>query len=544
MKKFLLSIFAVMLAVFSVQAQTYVYKKVTSAPSDWSGDYLIVYEAGNVAFDGGLSTIDAASNIITVEISNNEIVANATTNAAKFTIDSNGIIRSASGYSIGQTTNANGLKASTSTNYTNTITFNNDGSANIVSGGAYLRYNSATDQKRFRYYKSSSYAGQKAIALYKYTEGGATEPETPVEPEEPETPVAPDEYLVPGIYLDEMDREYTGAENTTATAARYISWTKEATASNAVYVGQSAGGNDAIQLRSSNNNSGIVTTVSGGNAINVSINWQGASTRTLIVYGKNTPYESPADLYDSNKRGDELGKIIGGQNSTSVDIAAKGSYKYIGMRSSSGAMYLAKISITWEVEPASYALTVGGTRYSTLYLGYNAEIPKGVKAYVVSEVNSTYVELTEVKGIIPAKEAVIVEATPGTYNFVQTTNSAAVVEKNLLEGTLVDTNVTEEAYVLWNVNGEACFCKAEMNQLDGTSWMNNANKAYLPASVLPTDAQGAANFSFRFGEGTTAIENVEVENAVKAIYDLTGRKVEAITAPGIYIVNGKKVLVK
>ena len=41
----------------------------------------------------------------------------------------------------------------------------------------------------------------------------------------------------------------------------------------------------------------------------------------------------------------------------------------------------------------------------------------------------------------------------------------------------------------------------------------------------------------------TGIENVE--NAeVKAIYDLTGRKIETITKPGIYIVGGKKVLVK
>ena len=71
-------------------------------------------------------------------------------------------------------------------------------------------------------------------------------------------------------------------------------------------------------------------------------------------------------------------------------------------------------------------------------------------------------------------------------------------------------------------------------------WLNNANKAYLPASV----ANGAASYSFRFGEGTTGVENVVVENELKAIFDLTGRRVEAITAPGIYIVNGKKVLVK
>ena len=44
---------------------------------------------------------------------------------------------------------------------------------------------------------------------------------------------------------------------------------------------------------------------------------------------------------------------------------------------------------------------------------------------------------------------------------------------------------------------------------------------------------------------TTAIEEVKGENVkVKAIYDLTGRRIDSITAPGIYIVNGKKTLVK
>jgi hypothetical protein len=43
----------------------------------------------------------------------------------------------------------------------------------------------------------------------------------------------------------------------------------------------------------------------------------------------------------------------------------------------------------------------------------------------------------------------------------------------------------------------------------------------------------------------TAIEDVVVENnVVKGIFDMQGRKVNAITAPGLYIVNGKKVLVK
>jgi hypothetical protein len=49
----------------------------------------------------------------------------------------------------------------------------------------------------------------------------------------------------------------------------------------------------------------------------------------------------------------------------------------------------------------------------------------------------------------------------------------------------------------------------------------------------------------KVGNPETGIGEVKGENGnVKAIYDLTGRKLEKITAPGVYIVNGKKVLVK
>lgn len=47
------------------------------------------------------------------------------------------------------------------------------------------------------------------------------------------------------------------------------------------------------------------------------------------------------------------------------------------------------------------------------------------------------------------------------------------------------------------------------------------------------------------GGEETGINEVNGENGeVKAIYDLTGRKVNSITTPGIYVVDGKKVLVK
>jgi len=144
------------------------YVKVTSTDDLTNGQYLIVYEDGSVAFNGGLETLDAVSNTIDVIINNSEIAATSATTAAEFTIDvTAGTIQSASGMYIGQTSDANGLASSAETDYTNTITFADDNADIVSSGGAYLRYNSASNQIRFRYYKSSSYTGQKAIQLYK-----------------------------------------------------------------------------------------------------------------------------------------------------------------------------------------------------------------------------------------------------------------------------------------------------------------------------------------------------------------------------------------
>lgn len=147
------------------------FVKVTSEPTDWSGTYLIVYESGNVAFDGSRTTMDAASNTKTVTISNGEIEANDAMMSITFDIAKNGTvytIKSKSGYYIGNNSDSNSLTSSTSTKYDNTITLNTDKSVQIVGKGkSVLRYNATSGQTRFRYFKSSTYTNQKAIHLYK-----------------------------------------------------------------------------------------------------------------------------------------------------------------------------------------------------------------------------------------------------------------------------------------------------------------------------------------------------------------------------------------
>ena len=161
----------------------------------------------------------------------------------------------------------------------------------------------------------------------------------------------------------------------------YTDWSGKTVTSSAVYAGQSAGGNDAIQLRSKSNSSGIVTTTSGGKLTKVVVEWntgEGATAtgRTLDVYGNNTAYTAASDLYateGNTNQGTKLGSIVCG---TSTELEISGDYQYIGLRSNDGAMYLNKISITWQngtsatytdycTTVKTYVAQVGDVKYET-----------------------------------------------------------------------------------------------------------------------------------------------------------------------------------
>ena len=143
---------------------------------------------------------------------------------------------------------------------------------------------------------------------------------------------------------DELTRENTGRTNST-----YGDWSYDSEDSNASYAGNSAGGNDAIQLRTTDNNSGIVVTANPNSmkakTISVSWNTNTADKRKLQIYGKNTAYSSPSDLYIQAKQGTLLGTIQYQVDSGTITIT--GGYEYIGIKSSSGALYLNGIDIQW-----------------------------------------------------------------------------------------------------------------------------------------------------------------------------------------------------
>lgn len=189
MKKLLLFSLFALLASAMGWAATETWTKVTSTPDSWDGDYLIVYESENLAFNGSLDKLDVGqNNTKNLTRTDNTI----TTNDCNFyfTIEKvkegadKGVgfytIKSYSGIYFG-CTGSKGVNESKSTPYYNDLSI--DGNGNAVIKGVktdgkslntvVLRYNKASGKsgERFRYYGATS---QQPIALYKKQEAPAT----------------------------------------------------------------------------------------------------------------------------------------------------------------------------------------------------------------------------------------------------------------------------------------------------------------------------------------------------------------------------------
>ncbi|MCQ2323808.1 MAG: Ig-like domain-containing protein [Paludibacteraceae bacterium] len=170
------------------------YAKVTSALTDWSGDYLIAYsdeifangQKGGKDDEGAIGKQyvianpgEALSgNVVTKEWGDQYKVTLEEISAGSNTY----VLKTQDGKYNYQTSNANGLTASstksTAAQYPISVTFTSENDVKLALGGgaagAVFRYN--TDQY-FRYYKNG---GQNAVYLYKYDEGSALYTSNPV----------------------------------------------------------------------------------------------------------------------------------------------------------------------------------------------------------------------------------------------------------------------------------------------------------------------------------------------------------------------------
>lgn len=180
---------------------------------------------------------------------------------------------------------------------------------------------------------------------------------------------------------------------------------------------------------------------------------------------------------------------------------------------------------------------VGEKYYATTYLPFAVTIPEGVNAYTAT-LNGNNVTLNAVTGVLPAETAVILEGNAATASFALTSEKSTV-DKGNMQGTLEAKTIEAGtiSYLILGTKGGALgfyLPKETMTSIAG-------NRAYFDISANNAAQKG---FSLNF-DVVSGINNAVVGNNNQGvIYDLTGRRVNNTVKGGIYICNGKKIIIK
>ena len=195
------------------------------------------------------------------------------------------------------------------------------------------------------------------------------------------------------------------------------------------------------------------------------------------------------------------------------------------------------ITITYKDNNVSHAIAVqksiSAAGYATFCSSYDLNFEgTGITAYI-AKVNGnevTFEEVTEAK----AKTGLLLKAAEGAYSLPM--EEASTSATSALVGVTEEKKVAAGAFVLLNGEQGVGFYKTTKEFTVG------ANTAYIPAL---TGGATRSFIGFNFEDNTTtAIEGVAAEKANDGtVYNLQGQRVEK-AQKGLYIVNGKKVLVK
>lgn len=186
--------------------------------------------------------------------------------------------------------------------------------------------------------------------------------------------------------------------------------------------------------------------------------------------------------------------------------------------------------------------TADGYNYASLYLPFAAALPEGVEAYTATrEAGSGYMTLQPVTEAIPARTAVVLRSAEATDAvFVPAAVATTAVADNILQGTIGTGDATPaDTYVL-----SGAF-SAGIGFYPYTAGQLPAYKAYLTATDVPVMESGVNGLLLGGGTSTSigGIAAEEGRNDANVVYDLSGRRVMK-ARKGLYIVNGKKVIVK
>jgi hypothetical protein len=158
----------------------------------------------------------------------------------------------------------------------------------------------------------------------------------------------------------------------------------------------------------------------------------------------------------------------------------------------------------------------------------------GLKAYIAGGIDSSNGEVMMMSvEKVPAGTGVILQGTAGSsYDIL--VEKTSFVYFNLLKGTLSQTTISD-GYVL----------RGDRFEQVSTPTTVAANSAYL---VLPASVQGAQTLVLRLKNGVTDDIDAVVTDLAggnRHWYTLQGARLNDVpTTPGIYIRNGRKVMVK
>ena len=214
----------------------------------------------------------------------------------------------------------------------------------------------------------------------------------------------------------------------------------------------------------------------------------------------------------------------------------------------SGKVFYTKMIVTTELPASVGTINIATPEgFGTFYTDKNYVLPQGLTAFGYTSIdgNNTLTKSVEyVAGdIVPANTAVVVKGAKGSYNYYNTEEAATkTIERNLLKGVTTDTKIEAlsgvKRYILTRADdGILAFYRTNSGNINV-----KANRAYLE---VPS-AMAVASFSL---EGSaTGINNVVTTAAKQGIYTISGVRLNATTTKelpaGIYIVDGKKVIVK